>query len=372
MALSSRVLKAVVVVWLCAVAGCFAPSRIPRQPAAKLVPVGPVGKSLGARTPASVQLDSFPGPIQEKKRELFGNWRPRLSLRRWIQRLQHVRISPQNRHRFAALVFAGCLWLRGGFPLQAHANAPNVAPTPVEHIQMISGGSDEAATEEAVPESSVGVKSNGAKSRTLAKAVIGAAVVIPSAGWIYSRVQGDDQDESAVDDDLDEDTKTSEGTSSESKNMVDKSRPKVDADTYLKSLQKEKSLISSALSKLNRQIESAAEADEKAANRIPQVSHPIAAEKLQYGAGKTSTDTATDAELPLMSRKYIEARRQPKSAPEEKRLSEKYEKYTDVGEKAFAILVDLGMIETTEDIEEKAPAPTTFIPSMEGEEEPFQ
>lgn len=42
------------------------------------------------------------------------------------------------------------------------------------------------------------------------------------------------------------------------------------------------------------------------------------------------------------------ARRQPKSPAEEKKLQEKYASIEDLGERAYTILVDLGMIEESD------------------------
>jgi len=46
-----------------------------------------------------------------------------------------------------------------------------------------------------------------------------------------------------------------------------------------------------------------------------------------------------------MSKKYIQARSQPKSCLEEQRLQRKYGNISDVGERAYQIIVDLGMVE---------------------------
>lgn len=56
--------------------------------------------------------------------------------------------------------------------------------------------------------------------------------------------------------------------------------------------------------------------------------------------------TSKDVELPLMTPQFIRARQQPKSPAEEQRLQKKYASISDIGERAFAILVDLGMVET--------------------------
>ena len=82
---------------------------------------------------------------------------------------------------------------------------------------------------------------------------------------------------------------------------------------------------------------------------------------------------AINNELPLMTKKYIEARKQPKSRSEEARLKKKYEAYADVGERAFAILVDLGMIEVTDPVVEATPVqPGATAAFTTADDEPFQ
>ena len=59
------------------------------------------------------------------------------------------------------------------------------------------------------------------------------------------------------------------------------------------------------------------------------------------------TSQKTELLLPLMNKKYIDARSQPKSVTEESALADKYSSIPDVGDRAFQILLDLGMIEST-------------------------
>ena len=67
--------------------------------------------------------------------------------------------------------------------------------------------------------------------------------------------------------------------------------------------------------------------------------------------GEMSTDHVADHEadkgslLPLLDIKYAEARKQPKSTSDELILAAKYAAITTVEERAFQILVDLGMVE---------------------------
>ena len=74
---------------------------------------------------------------------------------------------------------------------------------------------------------------------------------------------------------------------------------------------------------------------------------------------------ATNAELPLMTPQFVKARQQPKTAMEERLLQQKYQSIANLEDKAFQILVDLGMIETEEE-------DVVVGLSVEEEEEPFQ
>ena len=55
---------------------------------------------------------------------------------------------------------------------------------------------------------------------------------------------------------------------------------------------------------------------------------------------------ATNSDLPLMAPQFVQARQQPKDPKEEQLLRQKYQAISDVGMRAFTILVDLGMVET--------------------------
>lgn len=59
----------------------------------------------------------------------------------------------------------------------------------------------------------------------------------------------------------------------------------------------------------------------------------------------TRETASATAELPLMTKHFVQARSQPKGLSEEKRLQQKYAAIPDVGERAYQILVDLGMVE---------------------------
>jgi hypothetical protein len=55
----------------------------------------------------------------------------------------------------------------------------------------------------------------------------------------------------------------------------------------------------------------------------------------------------TTLSLPLCDPMHLKAREQPKSPTEEAELAAKYARIDDVGERAFQILIDLGMVEVT-------------------------
>mmetsp|Transcript_48290 Transcript_48290/g.116989 ORF Transcript_48290/g.116989 Transcript_48290/m.116989 type:complete len:454 (-) Transcript_48290:223-1584(-) len=70
--------------------------------------------------------------------------------------------------------------------------------------------------------------------------------------------------------------------------------------------------------------------------------------KVTAPAAAVATTTSQMTELlPLMTKKYIDARSQPKSFTEESTLADKYASIPDVGDRAFQILLDLGMIESS-------------------------
>jgi hypothetical protein len=58
-----------------------------------------------------------------------------------------------------------------------------------------------------------------------------------------------------------------------------------------------------------------------------------------------NTVIVVDQSLPLCDPEHLQARSQPKSSTEETELAVKYASISDVGERAFQILVDLGMVE---------------------------
>ena len=85
--------------------------------------------------------------------------------------------------------------------------------------------------------------------------------------------------------------------------------------------------------------------------------------------------TVTTTELPLMTRSFVQARSQPKSPSEEKKLQRKYAAIPELGDRAYQILVDLGMVE----VEFESGAPPTNPDSdsfsavlPDEDEEPFQ
>jgi hypothetical protein len=58
-----------------------------------------------------------------------------------------------------------------------------------------------------------------------------------------------------------------------------------------------------------------------------------------------NTVIVVDQSLPVCDPEHLQARTQPKSSTEEAELTAKYASISDVGERAFQILVDLGMVE---------------------------
>ena len=58
-----------------------------------------------------------------------------------------------------------------------------------------------------------------------------------------------------------------------------------------------------------------------------------------------NTMIVVDQSFPLCDPEHIQARSQPKSSTEEAQIAAKYASISDVGERAFQILVDLGMVE---------------------------
>lgn len=86
--------------------------------------------------------------------------------------------------------------------------------------------------------------------------------------------------------------------------------------------------------------------------------------KAQIVTLETTANVATGSELPLKTRKFVAARKQPKHPKEEERLQNKYKAIPTLEERAYVILKDLGMIESVE--------PITDVLDEEEEEEPFQ
>ena len=74
----------------------------------------------------------------------------------------------------------------------------------------------------------------------------------------------------------------------------------------------------------------------------------------------------TNCQLPLMTPKFVDARKPTKSETEDEKLRKKYKAIQDDSERAFQILLDLGMIEKTGgQVEEDMVLPGE-------DEEPFQ
>ena len=85
--------------------------------------------------------------------------------------------------------------------------------------------------------------------------------------------------------------------------------------------------------------------------------------------------SSTTTELPLTTKPFVQARSQPKGQSEEKRLQQKYAAIPDVGDRAYQILVDLGMVEVEQHSSATANSASTdpFPATLPDEdEEPFQ
>jgi hypothetical protein len=61
--------------------------------------------------------------------------------------------------------------------------------------------------------------------------------------------------------------------------------------------------------------------------------------------------SASNTAYPLQDPKFIEARRQPKSLQDKQRLAVKYGSIKDISERAYQVLLDLGMIEESKPVD---------------------
>ena len=89
-------------------------------------------------------------------------------------------------------------------------------------------------------------------------------------------------------------------------------------------------------------IKSKTLSDYTSAKQNPLASLTVDLSMLAKGRYASSTD------LPLKSPKYRKARQQPKAPQEEDELKQKYASIDDIEERAYQILVDLGMVEPTD------------------------
>ena len=218
---------------------------------------------------------------------LFGNNKKensrRFSLRRFFQGF--VQFATKNkRKRLAALVFAATVWCRGLAPY--HDEVPVAHATAIEQVQTeaqveLEEGTTEGAEVELSEDVSVAGNEEpkrGVASRKLATTLTGTAVFVPSVGYFILREQKKESSADSVEETeilpnatiaTTDDVQPSENQKKVLvQNVLDKAkkaRLKVDADTYLKSLQKEKSVITSAISKLTKQIQSSGEAESQSA-----------------------------------------------------------------------------------------------------------
>lgn len=201
------------------------------------------------------------------------------SLRRFFRNF--VQFATKNkRRRLSSLVFAATVWSRGVVHYQdmpvAHAT-----PAPVErlapNLHLHGGSTDESATiENAEVEDAVAAKPKPSRAAVNRKLATAGTVLLVPAGYLAIRGEKDDESTCVSTDSSGEDAGALESTGGTDddtieeeipeeekktlvRNVLDtakKARLKVDPDTYLKTLQKEKSVISSAISKLKQKVQS--------------------------------------------------------------------------------------------------------------------
>lgn len=198
---------------------------------------------------------------------------PRVSLFRFFRSLGRF-LGGQNRKKLAALVFAASVWLRG--PV-LHQELAAAHAAPVEQVQselQVESEQSTCSLEEPLEDVTSLEQSRGVGSNKKTKtAIAGAAIVVPTAGVFVVRGRKRASTKSTEEGDLPitgtattaaasttmEETPSEEEKTSLVQNVLDttkKSRLKVDADSYLESLQREKGAITSAISKLTKQVQS--------------------------------------------------------------------------------------------------------------------
>lgn len=285
--------------------------------------------------------------------------RGRFKLRHFVRRAVHV-FTQNKRKKLAALVFATSVWLRAGVVPQQGVQIAH-AMEQVMSSELVLGG-DQIVSDEVVDGSFDGIaetveveapgEQSGVNRKVLATAA--GAVVLPSTGLLLVRGRGQRAPEEA-DVEKNDDSPTSKEDRSLVPNVQGKPKKtpqRVDADTFMKSVQKEKSIIASAISRIKKQLES--DKEQANANRSFQAEDQVGATFENNSAERDTIVAEEDClsnnpDLPLMTPQFIRARQQPKDPAVEQLLQQKYQAIEDLELKAFAILVDLGMIETDDE-----------------------
>lgn len=383
-------------------------------------------RSYGQQPLSWIATASSNEPMGEKD-SLFSSIRRRRRRRRQLKSLALNLVNPIRRFRFRfhkrrralGIALAALVWMRaaGGGHMEAHATATTTiaAPAAIEKVERGGGGS----SLKLIPKSSAGQQKASSMNGKMAVAVAGTFAVAPSAGFLMNRSrklnEEDDDDEADLDNNkpsavlqaakqttnnsaatattvkpsntkngetaADLDAMIGEKVEQKKKVIVEKvlktatnARQKVDSKTYMQSLQKEKSIISTALKTLKENAVATAPAQIAKSKVVPAMVKPIAMVRpiltTPTPHSTTADAAATKSELPLMSKKYITARSQPKSLSEEKILGQKYGAIADVGDRAYQILVDLGMVEESSFAGNNSLTSSTPLPDED--EEPFQ
>lgn len=229
--------------------------------------------------------------------------------------------------------------------------------------QLIVGG-DQIVVDEVEAGSTVGEtetldveveipQEQGGVNRKMAATAAG-AVVLPSAGLLLIRGRGQGAPKEVNGGKNDDSPPLQENRSlvPDVQGNAKKAPQKLDSDTFMKSVQKEKSVIASAISRIKKQLES----DKTQANDIAeseakdQVAATSDSNSAELDTLISEGDSMSNSQsLPLMTPQFIRARQQPKDPAVEKLLQQKYQAIEDLELRAFNILVDLGMIETDDE-----------------------
>lgn len=274
-------------------AGSFTAPRIPEaasstgstarfQPHTRLT-VAPV---ISVPEEESGKIQNILFPKAPRRRNLFSLTDHFARVKNLFRFLQQQQRGVQHKRKALALALAAFVWLQAGQPRHVHAAATTNKPALVEQVQRGGDRGESGKSKIKKRRASQKVSSTAMHGKLAVAAVAGTMVVAPSAGFVMSRREKETNDHdkggrngfSAVAAQAGvktrntasstKPTKTSRKESTanfnalreqEKKQVVDKvlkkanaARQKVDSDVYLKSLQKEKSVIHSALETLKK------------------------------------------------------------------------------------------------------------------------